>query len=66
MCEITGLRLVEEIDRSRHMHNAVQVLHRHAGQLSNILGGNTATERDASKHMELAQPLQTCDELVLN
>ena len=58
-------RLVEKASRRRHTYNTTQLRLWYASQVSDIFGRDAATERDTCKHLELAQPLQTSEELVL-
>ena len=62
---MTGLGFVEEACRRRHAHNSTQLRLRYIGQVGDVFGRNAATERDARKDLELAQPLQTGEELIL-
>lgn len=63
--DMAGLRFPEKARRRRHAHNPAQLRLWHAGQVGNILARKAATERDTGQHLKLAQPLQTCQELIL-
>jgi len=62
---MTGLRFVEKACRRRHTHNFTQLRVRYIGEVGDVFGRDAATERDARKDLELAQPLQTGEELIL-
>ena len=65
MSDMTWPRLVEKASRRRHTYNTTQLRLRYASQVSDIFGRDAAAERNTCKHLELAQPLQTGEELVL-
>ena len=65
MSDMTWLRLVEKASCRRHTHNTTQLRLWYTGQVGDLFGRDAATERDTCKRLELAQPFQACEELIL-
>lgn len=63
--DMAGLGFMKKARRRRHTHDAAQLRLWHAGQVGDVFGRDAATEPDARKHLELAQPMQTREELIL-
>ena len=62
---MTGLRFVEKACRRCHAHNSTQLRLRYIDDVGDVFGREAAFQRDARKDLELAQPLQTGEELIL-
>lgn len=62
---MSWLWLVEKACGGHHTHHTTELVLGHACNLGDILEGRAAAQGDAGQHLELAQPLQTREQLIL-
>lgn len=66
MCNLAGLRLLQETGRCCHPNNARYMSLRNTSQIRDVFDGNAAAEGDAGEELEFSQPLEACEQLVLD